>query len=152
RAAEPRLIRAVAEREFGFTEDAPAANGKPANNQTPLSNSRLVPNWLTAAALLRRVGSEACIDALLGLLTSHSPIAVNTGTTVALTLEQLALRGALSDGAARLVRAMLDRMPSLPLVGVIESPARPVGPAATKAIRGETSGMRITTPEFGKTR
>lgn len=82
--AEPRLLAALADREYGFEDagDAPR----------PEKNNWLVSNWLVAAALLRSCGTEQCLEALEAL-AADSELPLNGRTAVALTVERLLARG-----------------------------------------------------------
>lgn len=135
--AEPRLLKAITTREYGFPAEVEGRKEK-----TPLHNNRIVPNWLCAAALLRCCGTSACLPVLADLV--NEPVhASNTLTTIALTLGRLAER--LESTASHTptqsmqsqVDAMLDRMLQTPLVGVLDVPGRSIGRLAQLAIAGE---------------
>jgi hypothetical protein len=157
-AAEPRLIQAINTLEYGYgdwpePEPAPAgsvAAGKAAQPSAgPMHNQRLAPHWLTAAGLLRRCGSAACLPALAALIDRPTH-ANNTLTTVSLTLERLA--SSLGTDHAYLVRPMLDRMTTITRVGTQAYPQRPVGRHAHLAVqsRYDKPEDHPTPPAFGQ--
>ncbi len=81
--AEPRLIRAVNERERG-----------PSPKDYPVSGAHGqcidIPFWLQAVVLLRQVGGDECLDALHAL-AAEAALPYNVKTTLAMTLERLAV-------------------------------------------------------------
>lgn len=150
-AAEARLIRAVATREFGFEEAYATldADGKPLPlpKENPTTNNRAVPNWLVAIAMLRRVGTPACLDALAGAAAMSDVQPVNLGTTIALTVEQIAKRGLSAVDQGRAER-ILNTLLAARVAGRHAHPQRMVG----KLVH-DTQNHAITpeaAPEFGK--
>lgn len=146
-AAQPRFLRAIIAREYGYGEAyAPQAGETPdpLKDKEPLNWKRVVPNWLCAAALLRRCGDEACLPALMNLARTR-PLALSTATTVALTLEHLVQRG-MVEQHHNAITELLDEMIDAPLVGVIVTPQRNVGQTAELAMRGELAHDHDTHP------
>ncbi len=82
-AAQERLLKALATRERG---------PEPGERPVPGAFGQLIdiPYWLQAAILLRRVGTEAALPHLRGVLEEEVPF--NVRTTVGLTLLALAAR------------------------------------------------------------
>jgi len=88
-AAEPRLIRAIEQREYGFDEASDADERQGVGVGDPTSNRRLAPNWLVAVCLLRRCGANACVPAL-AKLAEDPALTMNARAAIALTLQRLA--------------------------------------------------------------
>ena len=85
RSAEPRLVRAIQTREYGYDHLPVPAGATPGQGEHPRPefNNRLAPNWLVAAALLRMCGTDACLPALHEL-ASNVALSVDARTVVAL--------------------------------------------------------------------
>jgi hypothetical protein len=143
-AAERRLIESIESCEYGFGEGyegtRPAALW-PVEDQTPLQWHKVVPNWLCAVALLRRCGTQASLGALQRLV--DRPIhAVNTLTTVAVTLQGFVERGAIASAGARdQVIEILEQMLSIRLLGELEYAARGVGRYSESAVQGHADPL-----------
>lgn len=150
--AQPRLLRAIQTQEFGYEEDEPDAaqkfdaTGRPIPsakpnrgqpNRGPLRNPRHVPHWLAAAALLRRAGTAESLSTLAAIV--DRPVhAVNTLTTIALTLGRLRERIESPDQSTQnQVSEMLQKMSTRRLIGMTDHPQRWVGRHAHEAITGQ---------------
>lgn len=150
--AQPRLLEAIAAREYGFGEGfntyALIGHSKWDGSQ-PTDWNRVVPNWLVAAALLRCCGTMACLPALADL--ARRPVhALTTVTTLALTLERLARRGAIERGHDAAL-AMLDDLHKARLVGVFDQPQRCAGAIAHRAMAGQfDADTPAVSPAFGQ--
>lgn len=144
-AAEPRLLRAITTREYGFGEgwDTYELTGHNRNwdGSEPLKWNRVVGNWLCAAALLRCCGTQACVPVLADLARTR-PLALNTATTLALTIERLARRGVGIEEAP----AILDDLLDAPLHGTVDAPQRGAGAQAELALRNELPDAKPVTP------
>ncbi|MBL8995098.1 MAG: FAD-dependent oxidoreductase [Spirochaetia bacterium] len=97
--AEPRLLQAIRSRESGFEESD--------EKDRPEQNNRVAPNWITAAALLRRCGTRACLPELKALAASKDAL-FNIRTAISLTLERLAERLKSDAGCRTLVEEILE--------------------------------------------
>jgi len=125
--AEPRLIDAIESREFGFDERTnPKTTGLNTKAElNPLTNNRLVPNWLTAISLLRRCGTDRCLPVLLAL-TDADALPQSVGTAIALTLERLLKADAVSDRAAAM--RIIDKLSAIRPLAAYAIPQRAIGP------------------------
>jgi len=138
-AAEAQLIQRIESLDYGYVD--PNANVVPATGTTPppkqpepLTNNRLVPNWLSAVGLLRVCGSAACLPTLQKLV--DKPVhGINTLTTLSLTLERLASR--LDASYASQIEDMLTRMAQIRVVGTWDYSQRKAGAYSELAIRGQ---------------
>jgi FAD-dependent oxidoreductase family protein len=139
-AAEPRLIRAIETREYGF-ESGKDDDGK--DLPEPMNHRRLVPNWMTAVGLLRVCGTSACLDALRGLAREEA-LSVDAREAIALTVERLAHRELVTGAdAAPVLDALLAGEP----VGATALPQRFVGALAEASIRGEAAPERLASAD-----
>ncbi|QYY35050.1 FAD-dependent oxidoreductase [Ruficoccus sp. ZRK36] len=93
--AEPRLIQAIESREEGNSGFVSGA----------FNQNIGVPNWYLAINLLRRCGSEQCLDALQAVAEQPANC-LNLRTALAITLTRLARPDA-SSGAKRQAAAIL---------------------------------------------
>lgn len=138
-AAEPRLVAAVESLEYGFGGAYPRSSWRDKTLE-PRTWDKAVPNWLCAVALLRRCGTEACLPALTRL--AASPVhGLDTVATVAITLEQLVRRGALSRETYSRVAGILDLLLAARMVGAVDYAGRPVGWHSERALRGRDDEM-----------
>lgn len=140
RAAEPRLLRAIDEREYGFGDgwswipggyNAPRAD-EPAD---PMRWMYVVPNWLAAIGLLRRCGTAACLPSLTGLL-SQPRHGLNTVTTVATTLARLVTDRRLDTETWPRVGGLVPLLEEARLSGTVDNPRRPIGRHSQVALSG----------------
>ncbi len=122
-AAEPRLIRAIESREYGF-DDVP-------EDRRPEKSRRDVPNWMTAIALLRRCGTDACLPALDDI-ARQARLPLNARTTIGLTLERLAKDLVVTDRTT--VRGILDRLVAGEVPDTFVEPQRVVGRIAMQGV------------------
>lgn len=139
-AAEPRLVRAVLTREYGFGDgwawspggyNAPRA-GDPAD---PAAWKYVVPNWLCAVGMLRLCGTGACLDALEDL--AGRPVhGLNTITTMAITLERLVIGERLAADAVPRVAHLADLLEATSVVGARDNPRRWTGRHSQTALDG----------------
>lgn len=113
--AEPRLLRAIREREYGF-DNTP-------ENTRPEKFARHLPNWFVAIALLRICGTTAAIPVLYEL-SVDTTLLHNCRTTIAITCERLAQRLELDDRQRNTLLQTLRRLLDAPPLGTIGSPAR----------------------------
>jgi hypothetical protein len=127
-AAEPRLLRAIADLERGYNEgydptDADTSAGH--RDLDPLEWSWVVPRWLCALALLRRCGTATSLFAI-EKLAGHPRHGIDTLATIATTIEQLAIRGML-DAEERRAETILDRLHDIRMIGANDHAGRHVG-------------------------
>ncbi len=104
-SAEDRLIHAIERHESGFD--------KVIEKLRPENNNRSAPNWLIAAALLRRCGSAKCLKALYDL-SGDSTLPLNSRTAIAVTCQVLSQRLKLSDAEKQTIARTLHRLLSSP--------------------------------------
>lgn len=97
--AEPRLLEALAAREVGVAPEERTVWGA-------FGQCIDLPFWLQAVLLLRRIGSEACLEPLRAL-AAEPGLPLNVRTILALTLEQLALRLGSRPEIAQVLEALL---------------------------------------------
>lgn len=138
--AQPRLLRAIESHEYGFDDAGirtPAGTGNyvPAEPE-PLTWHKLVPNWLTAIALLRMCGDSDAIDSLERTVERSASLGLSTATTILLTIERLFERGVGATDPDR-VRELTAAVMSKPLVGVVDYTSRASGYFAEMARRGQ---------------
>lgn len=138
--AQPRLIQAIADAEYGFDDVAlrvPAGTGKYVVAEAePLTWHKLVPNWLTAISLLRSCGDADAFAALEEFVDGQSVMGLSTCSALLLTIERLFERGVGATDPDR-IRALVAAIQSKPLVGVVDYTSRASGYFAEKARRGE---------------
>lgn len=110
--AEPRLLAAIGQREEGLP---PAADNTGAHGQ-----EIDIPFWLLAVILLRRAGTARCVGALAELAEREDNV-LNVRTAVALTVERLVERGAITteDGVG-----LVDRLVAHPITDRMLTPSR----------------------------
>lgn len=84
--AEPVLIDAIKQHRYGY--ESRTAVDLPRDQQHPIISSRYYPDWLTAVCLLRKCGTNQCLDVLLELLTCHIPTLL-TAESVLYTIRRL---------------------------------------------------------------
>ncbi|MFA9476689.1 FAD-dependent oxidoreductase [Phycisphaerales bacterium AB-hyl4] len=132
--AEPRLIEAIRQREYGYDGSWKSAHAHGLEGFEPLKNLRLVPNWLAAICMLRHCGSSRCVDALRDLaeVPGHALV---TRTSLALAIEALASRGEIDAATAQPIFDALRRGPITAERGI---PARYNGALAESALRGQS--------------
>lgn len=121
-AAEPRLLRAIRDREYGF-DNAP-------ENRRPEQFARSLPNWFVAAALLRICGTAAAIP-LLYELSGDPSLFHNGRTTIAITCERLAQRLDLDDRQRDTLLQTLRRLLDTPTTAIGSPNRRPLAPNQT---------------------
>lgn len=110
--AEPRLLRALEQRETGPALDAPRVPGA-------FAQCIDLPAWLQAVVLLRRVGTAQSLPALRALAEQpRHPL--NIRTILALTLERLAPR----VGPAPDLVTALDALVATPVPDPVLPPSR----------------------------
>lgn len=114
-AAEPRLLRAIRDREYGF-DNTP-------ENKRPEQFARHLPNWFVAIAMLRICGTVAAIPVLYELSGDPS-LLHNCRTTIAVTCERLAQRLDLDDSQRNALLQTLRRLLDAPTVASVGSPVR----------------------------
>lgn len=160
--AQPRLLRAIQTHELGYEEELAEAaqkfdaTGRPLLGtkpvRGPMYNPRHVPRWLAAAALLRRAGTVDSLEVLAELV--DRPVhAVNTLTTVALTISRLRERIESPDeGTCKLVVDALEKMAACRLISMKDYPQRWVGKHAHDAIAGKHDELAADTqtPQLAK--
>ncbi|MFA9478849.1 FAD-dependent oxidoreductase [Phycisphaerales bacterium AB-hyl4] len=136
--AEPRLIRAITTREYGYDDftDRHLTNLKPGVEQSarPEHHHRLVPNWLTAVSMLRACGTSACVPALLDL-AGQPDLMLNVRTAIGLTFERLVQSGRVVDTEA--VKQVIERLLREPVPGSFVVPGRCIGQMLNKADEAE---------------
>jgi len=126
-AAEPRLLRAVRQREWGFTD---------ADESDPFGNRKLAPSWLAALVLLRRCGTERCVP-VLEEMSRAGGLSLSARVAIAMLLERLTGRGA-ADAAA--VEAITDRLAAGDVPGRVAPPQRPIGAISHHAAQAAREG------------
>lgn len=96
---------------------------------------RTMPRWLTAVALLRRCGTDACLDTLEALAASHRPT-VLTALALLTTLDRLLA----AERLTRLdqVERLLAQVNCNALADAAHLPQDLLGVAADAALRGST--------------
>lgn len=113
-AAEPRLIRAVREREEGPppSRDNTGAHGQEID----------IPFWLLAVILLRRCGTSRCLECLREL--ADEPVLIlNVRTAIAMTLDRLSNAGCIpTERAAELAMRLIEP----PLADRLLAPTRSI--------------------------
>jgi hypothetical protein len=139
-AAETRLIRAIETLEYGHDERTAEWMYHVFPNETadPMSMKKLVPNWLSAVVLLRRCGTDACLDAL-GALARRERLSLNARAAIALTLARLTEAGKLSRRDQ--VEQILGGLEAGEMVLRQGPPQRLVGGAAELSVRGQPDGL-----------
>ncbi|NJL32344.1 MAG: hypothetical protein HC898_12405 [Phycisphaerales bacterium] len=141
--AEPRLLRAIDDMEYGFDGDMAKVAGHLRSWEHPLpeKNLRLAPSWLVATGLLRCCGTARCLPTLEKLTMRDLPV-IGVRATIAATLGRLIDKGRLTD-ADRLV-PMLDRLLEGTLVDAQVPPQRKLGGMAQLAARGQLQEAQKT--------
>lgn len=147
--AEPRLVQAIRNREYGFDDPDWRPGGynapRPGEPVDPLGWGYVVPHWLCAVGLLRRCGTAGCLDALADLL--DQPVhGLNTVTTAALTLAELVRDDRIDAVDHHRVERMIDRIESARIVGTIDNPRRHTGRHSERALRGKADDLSTDPP------
>jgi NADPH-dependent 2,4-dienoyl-CoA reductase/sulfur reductase-like enzyme len=97
-AAEPRLLKAIKDREVGFQPDD--------KHFHPDLWNRMVPWWITSIALLRRCGTAAMLP-VFQELAADKDLVHTARTSLALTLTALGMRAKLTPEQKDLVAKIL---------------------------------------------
>ncbi|GHC03450.1 FAD-dependent oxidoreductase [Cerasicoccus arenae] len=112
--AEPRLIEALVGRENGAVD--------PLENQGAYGQEIDVPFWLIAVVMLRCCGSNACLPALR-TCALEPEIPLNVRTSIALTVERLAQRKAISTSESL---ELLDNLIAYEIPDAQQMPSRSI--------------------------
>jgi hypothetical protein len=99
-AAEPRLLKAIKERELGWAND---------EKDSPDNNNRVTPWWIVSIALLRRCGTAAMLP-VFAELADDPRLLHNARTTMALTLTALGMKAKLTAEQKDLVAKILLKL------------------------------------------
>lgn len=138
--AEPRLLEALAGKEYGFgpgDDWTPGGYNAPKAGAgiDPLAWTYVVPNWLCALGMLRLCGTSRCLPVVEELLAEPRH-GLNTLTTAALTVAELARRGRVSPDDFATIERILRRIETTPMIGAVDNPRRRVGRHSELAVRG----------------
>jgi hypothetical protein len=138
--AQPRLIRAIEQLEYGYDERTAAwmPSLRPNEEPEPLKLKKLAPNWLCAVILLRRCGDDDCLDAL-DALARRPTLSLNARVAVALTLTRLCRKGTVTR--TEQAAAIADMLTQGRIELEVGPPQRLVGGAAQLSLEDQDDNL-----------
>lgn len=129
--AEAIFINAIQTRQYGYEPRGDTT--KPRHLSDPVVMPRKTPDWLSAVSMLRMCGSDACLDVLHELMTSHTP-SLMTVVAVLTTLDRMLTDGRVTD--TQKVTAIVEQIQLSNVTNQFVHPQPVLSGLADMALRG----------------